>query len=462
MEGTRKIDTMSDTELRYKAGAASVCYTPDEPFWLAGYAVRTAPARGKISDLYVSALALGDETGERFVIVSAEIIAINAAIADRVADTVRARHGLSRHQILVAATHTHYAPEFRPDKRLFFHIPDEYGAKIPAVAEKLVAAITQAIDLAVARLEPVRLFARKTTAGFAHNRRRRGVRAGKPSTDDTLDQDVPVLDCVDASGNRKAIVFGYACHCTTIEPDDLRYCGDWAGFAKEQLQQANQGATALFIPGPGADQDPEPRGALELSRQYGQELAHAVQEALDGPGVEIAGPIRIGWEDVRLPLQPITREAITKMLHSDDPPQKVKAKFLIDQLERGEELITSYTAPIQVVHFGSELLLVALSGEPVIDWAHKFKRGAGSGERGVGNPTPCSVPPAPRSPLVWVAGYCNDIFDYVPTRRIQAEGGYEGGRANLWNWIPTPFTEDVEYRITAAVGRLVYQVRAGG
>ena len=276
------------------------------------------------------------------------------------------------------------------------------------------------------------------------------LKRAQPSTDDTLDQDVPVLDCVDAAGNRKAIVFGYACHCTTIPPEDLRYCGDWAGFAKEQLEQSNPAATALFIPGPGADQDPEPRGSLELSRQYGQELADAVQTALDGPGVEITGPIRIGWEDVRLSLQPITRETIDKMLESDDPPQQVKARFLIDQLERGEELITSYSAPIQVVHFGSELLLIALSGEPVIDWSHKIKAGtAGSKEQGVGS-----------SPLVWVAGYCNDIFDYVPTRRIQAEGGYEGGRANLWNWIPAPFTEDVEDRITAAV-RQARRVKLG-
>jgi neutral ceramidase len=446
---------MTHNQFRYRAGAASVCFTPNESFWLAGYAVRKAPARGKISDLYVSALALEDETGEKFVIVSAEIIAVNTVIADRVADIVRARHGLLRHQFLLAATHTHYAPEFRPDKQLFFHIPDEYGAKIPAVADKLVATITEAIDLALTRLEPVRLLARRTTAGFAHNRRRRGVKAGTPSTEDTLDQDVPVLDCMDASGNRKAIVFGYACHCTTIEPDDLRYCGDWAGFAKEQLQQANQGATALFIPGPGADQDPEPRGSLELSRRYGRELADSVQGALDGPGTEIAGPIRVGWEDVRLSLQPITREVIDKMLHSDDPPQQVKAKFLIDQLERGEELISSYTAPIQVVHFGSELLLIALSGEPVIDWAHKIKQGAASRAQGVVSQNSCSPLPAPCSPLVWVAGYCNDIFDYVPTQRIQAEGGYEGGRANLWNWIPTPFTEDVEDRITAAVNRLV-------
>jgi neutral ceramidase len=63
--------------------------------------------------------------------------------------------------------------------------------------------------------------------------------------------------------------------------------------------------------------------------------------------------------------------------------------------------------------------------------------------------------PALRSPLVWVAGYCNDMFGYLPTRRVQSEGGYEGGRANLWSSIPAPFTEDVEDRVTDAVRRLV-------
>ncbi|HVT26486.1 MAG TPA: neutral/alkaline non-lysosomal ceramidase N-terminal domain-containing protein, partial [Lacipirellulaceae bacterium] len=243
-----------DLSLNYKAGAANVCITPDESLWLAGYAVRTAPARGKISDLYASALAIEDGGGQRFVIVSLEMIAVNAALSNRVAEAIRVRNGLARHQLLFTATHTHYAPEFRPDKALFFHIPGDYAAKIPAVAEKLADALTQVVDQAISSLVPVRLFARKTAATFAHNRRRRGVKAGNPSAEDTLDQDVPILDCVDAAGNHKAIVFGYACHCTTIPPEDLRYCGDWVGFAREQLQRANPGATALFIPGPGADQ----------------------------------------------------------------------------------------------------------------------------------------------------------------------------------------------------------------
>jgi neutral ceramidase len=432
--------------------------------WLAGYAVRTAPARGTISDLYATALALEDEIGQRFVMASVDNLAINPEVADGVADAIRARHGLSSHNLLLAATHTHYGPEFRPDMRGFYHIPTEYAAKMPAVAEMLTIGLTDAIDQALARLEPVRLFARKTTASFAHNRRRRGVVAGTPSTADTVDHDVPVLDCVDASGNRKAIVFGYACHHTTIPPDDLRYCGDWAGFAKQQLEQSNAGATVLFILGAGADQDPEPRGSLELSRQYGQEMATSVQGALEQPGIEINGPIRVRREDVLLALEPVTRDTVKAMLVSDDPPQRVKGKFLLESLERGEELITSYSAPVQVVRFGSELLMIALSGEPVVDWAHKFKceyeQGARSEEQEDRTRTSRSPLAASRYPLVWVAGYCNDVFDYVPTRRIQAEGGYEGGRANLWNPIPAPFTNDLEDRITDAVGRLVELVNA--
>jgi hypothetical protein len=129
------------------------------------------------------------------------------------------------------------------------------------------------------------------------------------------------------------------------------------------------------------------------------------------------------------------------MLESNDPPQQAKATFLLDQLNRGEPLITTYSAPLQVIGFGNELVMVALSGEPVIDWAQKLKQVA-----------------AP-FPYAWIAGYCNDMFGYLPTRRVQAEGGYEGGRANLWSWIPAPFTDDVEDRIADAIHELMIRIR---
>jgi hypothetical protein len=455
LERSEKIQAMSAKKQSFKAGAASVCITPDEPLWLAGYAARTAPARGTISDLFASALALEDESGQRFVVATADVIAMTAAVSTPVFDALKARHGLSREQILLVPSHTHYGPEFRGDKQPFFKIPPEFAARLPATAQRLASALVDVVEQALARLEPVHLFVRTTAASFAHNRRRHGIVAGEPSPEDVVDHDVPILDCVNDSGHRTAIVFGYACHNTTIRWQDLRYCGDWAGFAKEQLQRVNPGATALFIPGAGADQDPEPSGSVELSRQHGHDLADAVLSALAAPGVEVHGPIRVALENVPLPLRPVTPESIDAMLKSGDPPQCVKGQFLLDQLDRGEPFITSYDVPLQVIRLGNELLLIALSGEPVVDWAHHCKQGERARPSGSPLPAPCS-------PLVWIAGYCNDMFGYLPTRRVQAEGGYEGGRANLWSWIPAPFTDDVEDRVTNAMHRLIAATEQSG
>ena len=60
---------------------------------------------------------------------------------------------------------------------------------------------------------------------------------------------------------------------------------------------------------------------------------------------------------------------------------------------------------------------------------------------------------------MWVAGYSNDVFGYVPSVRVLREGGYEGGRANLWSWVPAPFRDDLEDRLTSAIHQLVEKVK---
>jgi hypothetical protein len=162
-------------------------------------------------------------------------------------------------------------------------------------------------------------------------------------------------------------------------------------------------------------------------------------------------------EDVALALEPVTSGRLTTMLDSADPPQCVKAQFLLDALSRGEQLITSYDAPIQVARFGNELLMIALSGEPVVDWSQKIKHAIDGRANLLASRGSAGAAPS-RFSLLWVAGYCNDMFGYLPTRRIQQEGGYEGGRANLWSAIPAPFAGDVEDRIMAAVRHLVERV----
>jgi neutral ceramidase len=418
----------------WRAAAASEKLTPDEPLWLAGYAARTTPARGTLWDLFVSALALEDAAGNKLVFASADIIAVPATIADAAANLVGKRYPeIPRASFVFAATHTHYGPEIRPDKALFFKIPPDYAAKIPAAAEQLTQALATAIIRALDDLTPVRLFTRRATATFAHNRRPHG---------DVFDHDVPILDIRNPDDSVKSILFGYACHNTTIDPHDCRYCADWSGYARQRLQQLYPNCTALFIPGCGADQNPDPRGTPELSQKYGEHLATAVHQSLAIPASEIQPKLQVAMESVNLEMQPVTQQWTHDALASDDPPRRTKAQHLADRLARGETLETSYRVPLQVARLGNELLMIFLPGEPVIDWSHNFKQ------------TFSNV-----APHIWVSGYCNDMFGYLPTLRVQREGGYEGGRANLWSWLPAPWTDSVEPTVTAAVERLVDQVQ---
>jgi neutral ceramidase len=163
----------------------------------------------------------------------------------------------------------------------------------------------------------------------------------------------------------------------------------------------------------------------------------AVHRTLEAPGRAVNGLLTVGFQEVPLDFAPIpAAETLALDLQSEDAPRRRKAAYLLTALKEGRPLPTSYPCPVQVMRFGNELLLIALGGEPAVEYALRFKAEfAGS--------------------LVWVTGYANDMFGYVPTRRMQQEGGYEGGRAMLWSALPGPFTETVEERVTGAVHRLV-------
>jgi neutral ceramidase len=292
----------------------------------------------------------------------------------------------------------------------------------------LTARLVDVIGAALADVQPARLTVRQTTASFARNRR--GA--------DVVDHSVPVLE-VAPDGRRRAVVFSYACHNLVMPPDDGRYCADYAGFAAADLEADG---VALFVAGAGADQDPEPRGTEALTREHGRSLAAAIRDCLGTPGVAISGPLRVAYDEVPLEFQPLPpRDRLEADRTSPDLPTRTKAAHLLACLDRGESFPASYPCPLHVARFGDALLLVAIGGEPVIDYAHELKRRyAGPGR------------------VVWVAGYANDMFGYVPTAGVLAGGGYEGTRSVLWSALPAPFAESTDQRVLDGVDRLVRRV----
>jgi hypothetical protein len=424
-------------EPTWKAGAAATVITPAESMWLAGWAVRTRPARGTLADLYAKALALEDHQGSRLVLLTVDLIAVSRDLAAAVAGQVWRRWGLPRERLMMCASHTHCGPEIRPDKVPFFHIPPEYAGKIEPYVSWLTTRLVELVGAALADMQPARLTARQTTAPFAHNRR--GAAA--------VDHDVPVLEVTAADGRRRVVVFGYACHNTAMPPEDGRYCGDYAGFAQVALEADDPAAVALFVAGAAADQDPDPRGTLDLTRQHGHTLAESVRRCLTTPGTgyDITGPLRVAYEEVPLDFQPLpSRDVLQTDRASDDLPTRTKAEYLQVRLGRGESFAAAYPCPLHVARLGDALLLIALGGEPVVDYAHQLKRRHAATGR-----------------VVWVAGYANDMFGYVPTAHVLRAGGYEGTRSVLWSALPMPFADATEQRVLAGVDRLVGQLGRG-
>jgi hypothetical protein len=265
-------------------------------------------------------------------------------------------------------------------------------------------------------------------AGFAANRR---------SPNGPVDHDVPVLVATAESGTTLAILFGYACHNLSLPPTFCEFHGDYAGVAQAILEQGLPGARALFLAGAGADQDPTPRGTVELVDAHGRTLAEEIGRGVSREGRMVSGSLRVAFEEVVLDLLPVASvETLREDARSDDAPRRRKAQFLLTAIAEKRPLAQTQRCPVQVLRFGDELLLIALGGEPVVDYAQRFKREFAGG-------------------LVWVAGYSNDMFGYLPTRQVQHEGGYEGGRAVLWSARPAPLAETSELRVVETVRRLV-------
>jgi hypothetical protein len=427
----------------WKAGAAAVAITPEAPLWMAGYAARTRPAEGKAQNLFAKALALEDASGSRLVIVTLDLVGIPRPFRDAVAQQVREKHRLPPAALLLNVSHTHCGPVLRSGGSVTYDLSAEQSEQIDKYVAGLQESLVVLVGRALADLQPARLGFSHARAGFAMNRRlptEKGYQ-NSPYPDGPVDHDVPVLRVEGADGKLRAVLFGYACHNTTLS--FYQWCGDYAGYAQQYLEETHPGVTALFMMGCGGDQNPYPRGILELAQQHGRALANAVEAALLPKPKSVRGPLRVALEEVTLDFVPPSgRDELLKQKESKDKFERRRAELLLEELEKNGRIRSTYAYPVQAVQFGTDLTLVALAGETVVDYSLRLKKEL------AGTP-------------LWVAGYCNDVFGYVPTVRVLQEGGYEGGGAMRYTRLAGPFASSVEGRIVGKVHDLVKQVRGG-
>lgn len=412
----------------FKAGIGRADLTPQEPVWLGGYEGRRTASTGVEQKIHVKALALQDSTGATTLLLTADTIGTPRILTEAIAERLEKELRIPRDRFLLASSHSHATPVLWPALIDMYPLDDEQRAALNRYSEYFKEQAFIAAKAALADLQPARLQFNRGEAGFAVNRRvfgPKGVGFGVNPTG-LVDHDVPVLRVLGEKDALKAVVLGYACHCTTLGPDTTKVCGDWATYAQDYLEEAYPGATAFFITGCGADANPNPRTGIPLARQHGLELAGAVSRALKQPAISIGGPIATAFERVELPISaPPTREEFAAKLTDKRGAVQRHAQRHIAMLDRGEKPMSSYPCPVQVLRFGKDLTLIALGGEVVVDYAYRLRREL----------------PAER---LWVAAYCNDVFAYVPSLRILGEGGYEADFNLIYYGLPARFAPEVE------------------
>ncbi|MFC4439997.1 MULTISPECIES: hypothetical protein [Natrialbaceae] len=425
----------------WRAGTATTVITPEESLWLAGFASREAPADGVETELHAKALAVSDASGETLVLVCVEVISIPPALRENLERRCADRFGLGPESVAFTATHTHCGPLLQEFRGRIYDVDDDLIERSLAYRDRLEDDLIELVGDALADRRPATLAYCRARCGFAMNRRRPtpdGIVHG-PNPDGPVDHDVPVL-AVESAGTLRAIVFGYACHATTRKVDS--YCGDWPGYAMAAVEDRYPDATALFLTGCAGDQNPYPRRRPELPEQHGQSLANAVEAALEAPRRELRGPLGLAHEEIPLAFEGYDRDDLESLRGSDDPYERRHATLLLERLDAAGELPTTSPYPLRAVGFGDDLTLLALAGEVVVDYAIRLE--------------------AELSGPVWIAGYTSGSFTYVPSRRMLAEGGYEGGGVTRFRRYPGRLESSVEDRVFDAARALAERVRGSG
>jgi len=177
---------------------------------------------------------------------------------------------------------------------------------------------------------------------------------------------------------------------------------------------------------------------VALAQQYGKTLASAVERVLHEEMHPLSPQITTAYSEIDLTFAdptPTKEELIEITGPSSEYPEYLQHSALVylDQLEKGNPLISSYPYPVQVWRLG-EQPIISLGGEVVVGYSIALKKMFGQN--------------------IFVMGYSNDVMAYIPTETVLIEGGYEGSRSPIFT---TPWASNIEDRILEEVSKLAAQ-----
>lgn len=417
----------------YKIGLAKTKITPEIPFWMTGFAARTVPASGVLHDIWAKAVVIEEKPGHRMIIVTTDLLGLTRQVTDKVAEELKAKYQVLRNQIVFNSSHTHSGPMVWPGLSMIADYSHDDQVKAAKYGDLLVSKLVEVVGDAMSHMMDMQLSVGHTEATFAFNRRlvtEKGVQH-TVNKGGVTDHDVPVIKMTTPDGKVKGILFAYACHNTTIQANNTLINGDYAGFAQIALEKKYPDAIALYMQGCAGDQNPAPRGTVELAEKYGEQLADAVSKVVDGKTRAIKPTISSTYERIGLEFTPYTVDKYQHDIETGDAYVQRRAKLMLEAYNRGWD-IKHYDYPIQAINFGNSFYMVALGGETTVDYSLELKKKY-------------------KGKDLFVAGYNNEVVCYIPSERVLAEGGYEADENLIYYGMSGPFKPGLESKIINTV-----------
>jgi hypothetical protein len=244
-----------------KVGMASIDITPTESIMLVGYAARTEPSKGIVHPIYARALAFEDSAGKRAVLLTADLIGIPHVLSTEISGHIEKEFNIPRERIILSSSHTHTAPLLNVMKLQMYELTDVQQKIVDKYTQSLKDDLLKVIRLAIQNLAPANLAFNTGQTEIGINRRAftaGGVVIGI-NPDGPVDNQVPVLAISDTNRYLKGVLFGYACHGTSLGGDDYYLvCGDYMGFAREFLELSQSNITTFLSPAVGPISIPIP------------------------------------------------------------------------------------------------------------------------------------------------------------------------------------------------------------
>lgn len=445
----------------FNAGFAQVKITPSETLPLAGISGKRI-GREIRDDLFAKALVF-ELHDQRIVLVSLDLLWIGRDFCNTFRIWAKKTLDLAPSSILLAATHTHSAPQVR---EFTFDGCDRDPDYISFVQERTQAALLKAVS----QLTPSLIKYGTGRTQIAINRRRRILdweqikrfrikwkMANRPNFKGACDTNLGIIQVQSLDAKTPPItVVNAACHPSVFRGE--MYSGDFPGLLAGELSK-KKGAPVHTLFLQGFSGNLRSRQIIRLPLKYWppsavfafffdrirfrkdrpnnhlKTVACTLSKDIENIRLEALNPTRLEFKEVeiRLPLQPPRTHAyFENILRSENPIQSSFGKFWLKAESIPEEI------PLRLLSLSLSptISFLGVEGEVFSEYSLWLRKLIGTR-------------------IVLPVGCCGGAVGYLPDRKGLLQGGYEPDRSIQMFGLPAGFSEIIELRLKEGIAELL-------